>query len=42
MEIYAIIPSLQGIGFSNRNFGGFSPGNDVPKRFFITVAKTAA
>jgi hypothetical protein len=33
-EIYGSIPSLKGIGFKNRNFGGFFPGNVVPKPFF--------
>ena len=42
METYAIIPSLKGIGFKNRNFGRFSPSNAVAKRFFTTVAKPAA
>jgi hypothetical protein len=43
MEIYAIMPSLKGIGVKNRNFEGFSPGNKVPKNHFWTdVAKVAA
>ena len=43
MEIYAIMPSLKGIGVKNRNSGGFSLGNEVPKNHFWTkVAKFAA
>ena len=33
METYAIIPSLKGIGFKNRNFGGFFPGERPQKAF---------
>jgi hypothetical protein len=27
-------PSLRGIGFQNRNFGGFFQGKDIPKTIF--------
>jgi hypothetical protein len=33
-EIYAIMPSLRGIGFKDRNFGGFLMGKGVPKTIF--------
>lgn len=42
-EIYATIRSLKEIGFKDRNFREFSPGNEVPKNYFGTeVAKVAA
>jgi hypothetical protein len=31
IEIYAIMPSLRGIGFKDRNFGGIFLGKEVPK-----------
>jgi len=31
MENYATMTSLKGIGFKNRNLGGFSPGQEVRK-----------
>jgi hypothetical protein len=34
MENYAIIPSLRGIGFKDRNFGGIFLGKMVPSPFF--------
>jgi len=33
-ENYAIMPSLKGIGCKNRNFGGFSPCQQVQKMIF--------
>ena len=33
-ETCAIMPSTRGFGFKNRNFGGFSPGKEVPKTLF--------
>jgi hypothetical protein len=34
MENYAIIPSLRGIGFKNRNLREFSTGREVVKIIF--------
>jgi len=34
MEFYAIMPSLRGIGFKDRNFEGIFLGNEVPKTIF--------
>jgi hypothetical protein len=43
MKICAIMPSLQGIVFKNRNFGGFSQGKEAPKTILGQgVAKAAA
>jgi hypothetical protein len=33
-EICAIILSTKGFGLKNRNFGGFSAGQEVPKTIF--------
>jgi hypothetical protein len=36
------MPSTKTFGFKNRNFGGFSLGQEVPKTFCIALAKAAA
>ena len=35
MENYAIILALKGLGFKNRNLGGFFPGREVPKTIYF-------
>lgn len=34
IENYTIRLLLKGVGFNNRNFGGFFPGKEVPKTIF--------
>jgi hypothetical protein len=36
------MPLVRGFGFKNRNFGGFSPGQEVPKTILTAEAKVAA
>jgi hypothetical protein len=43
MEVRAIMPYLEGIGFKDRNLGGISPKPTGPQNHFLsTAAKLAA